>query len=168
MNAYAILGGSSAKDTWLSKSKDVDIFVQFSYQKYNDKSQEISKILEKVIKKEKEPFISIILTAGNHSPYTIPKINKFKRINFTNEHKKYGFVHEKELNAFRFMDFSLLPGTPGYILWKLGVISFWKRFILKRYRLQKKDIPVGGVMPENMNVQKVHEKEFLKKHQALS
>ena len=61
----------------------------------------------KIIKKEKEPFISIILTAGNHSPYTIPKINKFERINFTNEHKKYGFVHEKELNAFRFMDFSL-------------------------------------------------------------
>ena len=79
-----------------------------------------------------------------------------------------GYLFKRALDHLRFMDFSLLPGTPGYILWKLGVISFWKRFILKRYRLQKKDIPVGGVMPGNMNVQKVHEKEFLRKRQALS
>ena len=79
-----------------------------------------------------------------------------------------GYLFKRALDHLRFMDFSLLPGTLGYILWKLGVISFWKRFILKRYRLQKKDIPVGGVMPENMNVQKVHEKKFLSKHQTLS
>ena len=79
-----------------------------------------------------------------------------------------GYLFKRALDHLRFMDFSLLPGTLGYILWKLGVISFWKRFILKRYHLQKKDIPVGGVMPENMNVQKVHEKKFLSKHQTLS
>ena len=30
-NAKAILGGSGAKDTWLSGSHDIDIFVQFDY-----------------------------------------------------------------------------------------------------------------------------------------
>ena len=60
-----------------------------------------------IIKEEEEPFFSIILTAGNHSPHTVPIIDKFKRVKFTNEHKKYGFSHENELNAFRFMDFAL-------------------------------------------------------------
>lgn len=60
-----------------------------------------------ILKKEKEPFISIILTAGNHSPFTIPKINKFNPIKFTKEHKQHGFSNENELNAFRFMDFAL-------------------------------------------------------------
>ena len=55
---------------------------------------------------------------------------------------------------------SLLFSSFIYYLWKLGVISFWKRFILKRYRLKKEDIPVGGVMPRNANVQKVSEKEI--------
>ena len=34
--AKAILGGSGAKGTWL-KTFDADIFVKFSYDKYNDK-----------------------------------------------------------------------------------------------------------------------------------
>ena len=47
---------------------------------------------------------------------------------------KRGFFH------LRFMDFSVLPGKTGYYLWKLGVISFWQRFILKRYRLPKEKL----------------------------
>ena len=43
----------------------------------------------------------------------------------------------------RFMDFSLLPGKPGYYLWKFGIISFWHRFILKRYNLPKKNIDIS-------------------------
>ena len=44
---------------------------------------------------------------------------------------KRGFDH------VRFMDFSVLPGKPGYYLWKFKIISFWQRFILKRYHLSK-------------------------------
>ena len=48
---------------------------------------------------------------------------------------KRGFDH------LRFMDFSILPGKSGYYLWKLGIIKFWQRFILKRYDLSKnKDV----------------------------
>jgi len=51
-NAKAILGGSGAKGTWLSKAHDADIFVQFNYKKYKDKSSEIANILEKHLKKK--------------------------------------------------------------------------------------------------------------------
>jgi len=49
-NALAILGGSIAKDTWLKDNKDVDIFVQFPYNKYKQDSGKLSNILKKVLK----------------------------------------------------------------------------------------------------------------------
>ncbi len=49
-DAKAVLGGSGAKGTWL-KTFDADIFVKFSYKKYADKSDQISSILEKELKK---------------------------------------------------------------------------------------------------------------------
>ena len=50
-NAKAVLGGSGAKGTWL-KTFDVDIFVKFNYNKFSDKSDELSNILEKLLKKK--------------------------------------------------------------------------------------------------------------------
>ncbi len=50
-DAKAILGGSIAKDTFLKDVGDADIFVQFDYQKYKDKSDELSSILEKTLKR---------------------------------------------------------------------------------------------------------------------
>jgi tRNA nucleotidyltransferase (CCA-adding enzyme) len=47
----AVLGGSGAKGTWLSNVHDADVFVQFNYKKYKDKSDKLSDILEKVLKK---------------------------------------------------------------------------------------------------------------------
>ena len=51
-NAKAELGGSGAKGTWL-KSFDADIFVLFDYEKFKDKSQKISDIIEKHLKNKK-------------------------------------------------------------------------------------------------------------------
>ena len=48
--AKAILGGSGAKGTWL-KTFDADIFVKFNYKKFKDKSDKLSDILEKFLKK---------------------------------------------------------------------------------------------------------------------
>ena len=42
---------------------------------------------------------------------------------------------KRAFDHLRFMDFSVLPGKPGYFLLKLGVIKFWKKFVLKPYRL---------------------------------
>ncbi|MDO8510595.1 MAG: CCA tRNA nucleotidyltransferase [Nanoarchaeota archaeon] len=49
--AKAILGGSGAKGTWLSGSHDVDIFVLFDLKKYEDRSGELSDLLEKALQK---------------------------------------------------------------------------------------------------------------------
>ena len=47
------------------------------------------------------------------------------------------YLVKRAYNHLRFMDFSLLPGKPGYVLWKIGVIKFWQRFMLKRYHLPR-------------------------------
>ncbi len=49
------------------------------------------------------------------------------------------YLVKRAFNHLRFMDFSLLPGKPGYYLWKLGIISFWQRFIVKQYNLPKQE-----------------------------
>ncbi len=51
LTAKAILGGSGAKGTWLSGSHDVDIFVLFDLNKYEEKSAELSELLEKALEK---------------------------------------------------------------------------------------------------------------------
>ncbi len=48
--AQGVLGGSGAKDTWLSGNHDVDIFVQFNYQKYSSESEKLSEHLERALK----------------------------------------------------------------------------------------------------------------------
>ena len=47
------------------------------------------------------------------------------------------YLAKRAFNHLRFMDFSLLPGKIGRIFWKLGIISFWQRFIVKQYHLPK-------------------------------
>jgi tRNA nucleotidyltransferase (CCA-adding enzyme) len=44
--AKAVLGGSGSKGTWLKNAHDADVFVQFNYNKFKDKSDELSNILE--------------------------------------------------------------------------------------------------------------------------
>ncbi len=51
IGAKPILGGSGAKDTWLSSSHDIDIFVVFDYAKFSEKSNQLSDLLEKYLKK---------------------------------------------------------------------------------------------------------------------
>ena len=50
-NAKAILGGSGAKDTWLSGNHDIDIFVQYDFKKYKEQSAELSDLLKQSLKK---------------------------------------------------------------------------------------------------------------------
>jgi hypothetical protein len=51
------------------------------------------------------------------------------------------------------MDFSFLPGKPGYFLWKIGIIHLWRRFFLKRYNLpkvSKKNLEVNKAVSSNL------------------
>ena len=45
------------------------------------------------------------------------------------------YLVKRGLSHLRFMDFSIIGGQVTYFLWKFGIISFWQRFILKRYHL---------------------------------
>jgi len=49
--AQAILGGSSAKDTWLPQSHDIDVFVAYDHKKYAEKSSQLSGLLEPILEK---------------------------------------------------------------------------------------------------------------------
>tara|TARA_Y100000031_G_C8219707_1_gene385245 strand:- start:313 stop:1554 length:1242 start_codon:yes stop_codon:yes gene_type:complete len=70
-NAKAVLGGSGAKGTWL-KTFDADIFVKFNYKKFKDKSDQLSNILEKFLKKN----FKIIRLHGSRDYFQI-KQSKF-------------------------------------------------------------------------------------------
>ena len=48
---------------------------------------------------------------------------------------RMAYLMKRTFDHLRFMDFSIFPGKTGYYLWKFGIIGFWQRFILKRYRL---------------------------------
>ncbi|MCK4521897.1 MAG: CCA tRNA nucleotidyltransferase [Nanoarchaeota archaeon] len=50
-NCKAVLGGSGIKGTWLKDSTDFDIYIVFDYKKFKHKSDVLSDILEKNIKK---------------------------------------------------------------------------------------------------------------------
>ena len=47
------------------------------------------------------------------------------------------YYFKRAFDHLRFMDFSVIPGKTGYFLWKLKIIKFWQRFILRNYNLQK-------------------------------
>jgi phosphoglycerol transferase MdoB-like AlkP superfamily enzyme len=62
----------------------------------------------KVFATQTKPFVSIIQTADNHRPYTIPSedLNAFKKVDYpTDTLHKYGFDDNAQLNAFRYTDF---------------------------------------------------------------
>lgn len=51
ISAELIVGGSVAKGTWLPGISDIDFFMLFDYEKYKNKSVELSDISEKILKK---------------------------------------------------------------------------------------------------------------------
>ena len=71
-DAKVILGGSGEKGTWLRDANDADIFVKFSYQKYKDKSDALSNMLEKHLKRK---FNKIIKLHGSRDYFQIGQNN---------------------------------------------------------------------------------------------
>jgi phosphoglycerol transferase MdoB-like AlkP superfamily enzyme len=62
----------------------------------------------KILASQTKPFISIIQTADNHRPYTIPEEDgkEFKKLDLPADTlSKYGFDDNGQLNAFRYTDF---------------------------------------------------------------
>ncbi|HCW76561.1 MAG TPA: hypothetical protein DHU63_08485 [Candidatus Marinimicrobia bacterium] len=61
-----------------------------------------------ILKNEQQPFFTVILTAGHHRPYTLPEHTPgFEYKKYPQDEQLIGFNGEDELNAFRYMDFSI-------------------------------------------------------------
>ncbi len=76
-DAKVILGGSGAKDTWLSGNHDVDLFVQFDKKKFSPESHLISQYLEKALKKS-FPKLKIEQLHGSRDYFQL----NYKNLNF--------------------------------------------------------------------------------------
>ena len=50
-----------------------------------------------------------------------------------------GYLIKREIDHIRFMDFSYIPGNMGYYFWKLGIIKFWQKNVLKQFHLPEKE-----------------------------
>ncbi len=72
--AEAILGGSGAKDTWLSGSHDLDIFVRFDYDTFASRTSELSDLLQPALKKS---FSKITRLHGSRDYFQL----KYKNMN---------------------------------------------------------------------------------------
>ncbi len=117
---YYFIGGSASWGNIRGiLSKNIDNLHLYEEEDYNSKRNDVWGISDidlfreanRVLKDAKEPFVAIIQTSGNHRPYTIPPKERaygFKSIDIDEaEVKRYGFESLKELNAYRFMDYSI-------------------------------------------------------------
>lgn len=48
---------------------------------------------------------------------------------------RFVYLARRALDHLRFMDFSVLTGKVGYLVWKSGLLNFWHRRVLARYEL---------------------------------
>ena len=54
-----------------------------------------------------------------------PRLNTFFR---------FFWLCKRGLDHLYHMDFARLPGEPGYILYKLGIIKLWKKNFVRKYK----------------------------------
>jgi len=43
------------------------------------------------------------------------------------------YIVRRAIDHLRFMDFSIIPGFPGYFCWKIGLVRFWQRYMTPRH-----------------------------------
>jgi len=50
------------------------------------------------------------------------------------------FYVKRGLNDLRFMDFSVLPGRIGWLLWRVGLIGFWQKHLVRRFHPERDSV----------------------------
>ncbi|MCP9753289.1 LTA synthase family protein [Ferruginibacter sp. HRS2-29] len=114
---FYFLGGST---TWANirglLTNNIDNLKIYEEEDFKAKKVDVWGISDKnlfleassILGQQKKPFISIIQTADNHRPYTIPAQDQaeFKKVEYPKDTlTKYGFDDNDQLNAFRYTDF---------------------------------------------------------------
>lgn len=46
---------------------------------------------------------------------------------------RFLWLFKRGLDHLRHMDFVQIPGQPGYVLYKFGIINFWKKYLVRKY-----------------------------------
>jgi len=86
--------------------------------------------------------ILVFLLVVLKPPRRIYEFLRARALPVHHEQKKYpaflflsrsAFLIKRALDHLRFMDFSVIPGNAGYLMWKTGIIGMWQRHLLKRY-----------------------------------
>ena len=118
--SYYFIGGSSSWANiggFLKRNSDIQVYESGQYK--NSEAIDVWGISDADLFREAldvlsnrsktEPFFAVIQTAGNHRPYTIPeKEQEFVRQSWTSKQvDDAGFSSAAELEAFRFMDYSV-------------------------------------------------------------
>jgi phosphoglycerol transferase MdoB-like AlkP superfamily enzyme len=114
-NKFYFIGGSSEFNNFeglLKNINDVHIYQEGSYKSpelnvWGISDKDLFLEANDILKQQQKPFFSIIQTAGNHRPYTIPEGDKDfeKRIEHPDTLKKYGFESLQEFQAFCYSDY---------------------------------------------------------------
>ena len=114
---FYFLGGST---TWANirglLTNNIDNLKIYEEEDFKAKKVDVWGISDKnlfleasnILGQQQKPFISIIQTADNHRPYTIPAQDRqeFKKVEYPKDTlTKYGFDDNDQLNAFRYTDF---------------------------------------------------------------
>jgi len=67
-DAKVIVGGSGGKNTWLKGTHDIDLYVKFNYSKFKGKSDQLSLLLHKALKKQ---FKRLIILHGSRDYFQV-------------------------------------------------------------------------------------------------
>lgn len=61
---------------------------------------------------------------------------------------RFVYLCRRAVDHLRFMDFSVLTGSMGYVLWWSGVIAFWQKHCVPRFK-RESDEPAASADPTN-------------------
>jgi len=95
-------------------------------------SPTVHKVIASIKKNKPETFV---VWGGIHPSYE-PQ-TKYPILFFL---CRTSYLIKRALQHLRFLDFSYFPGKPGYYLWKLKIIQFWQKFMIKKYKLPTNNI----------------------------
>jgi radical SAM superfamily enzyme YgiQ (UPF0313 family) len=66
------------------------------------------------------------------------------------------YLFRRAYDHLRFMDFSLLTGWTGYMMWRSGAIAFWQRHFVPKYKSEPRKKPAAVAEPQDPPAQVIH------------
>ena len=93
-------------------------------------------IVDNPIETEADVKANLVFIKELARPYTL---NIFSLRVIPLKFCRFVYLARRAFEHLRFMDFSVLTGRLGYALWRLGVITFWRKHFIPKYTWQSRD-----------------------------